>query len=146
MLDNCEVRGFRTATLRIKRQRSCRWRLCFDLDSFRYCWPLGWRLWATDCNRSSDGRHNEALCFGCPSAPRIRVAIARLYPQTTSQGDWSYRGTVAKRQVSWERNSRSEQKGRVYMIIISQTRGRQRAASRGLTYHWAGSRGVTSKP
>lgn len=97
---------------------------------FRYCRLLegvsGDRL-----QQRGDGRHNEALCSGLALSPRIRVAIASLLPQTTSQGDWGYGAAVAEREVSWGRNSRSEQKGRVYMIIISQSKAPERAASRG---------------
>ena len=130
--DNHEARGFRATTLDEKAKEL---QLAASLwsgkaHSFRYCRLLdgvsGDRL-----QQRGYGRHNEALCSGLAFSPRIWVAIASLLPQTMSQGDWGYGGAVAKRQVSWGRNSRSEQKGRVYMIIISQSKAPERAASRG---------------
>ena len=76
----------------------------------------------TDSSSSSRvyGRHNEDLCFGLAFSPEIRAAMKVSSPDNVA-GDWGLRRDCTGEVGLVGRNSRKEQKGRVYIVIISQS-------------------------
>ena len=102
---------------------------------------------ATDCSSGYGGRHNEALLFRSSFQPTDTVRNSETYsPDDVAGGLGLWRGSSGETGLVGKKFLEGIKGQGVHDNNITEAGSARESRLPRLTYQWAGSRGVTSKP